>query len=596
MKEFIKYTLATICGIILLHIFALMLFFVMAGALSAVGSSTGTISKNSVLRINMAGTLSEQATEENPVTQLLGNDVLSNTGLDQLITAIDAAKDDDRIEGIYLDGGLLTGDLASLQYVRKHLEEFKKSGKWIYAYADTYSQGSYYVASVADSIFLNPSGLLDWHGLTSQPIFFTGLLEKIGVKMQVFKVGTYKSAVEPYILTSMSDANREQVTSMIGDMWGVMVKDVAKSRKLTPEHLNGLADRYVAFSEGKEFVKAGLVDRLTFADQLRQSLRNRVGEDKVNFVEPAEMAALAPAKSSANEVAVYVAEGSIVEKASTPSMSGNSPEIVGDKVVADLDKLAEDEKVKAVVLRINSGGGSAYASEQMWRAIQLLKQKKPVVVSMGGLAASGGYYMSCGANYIFAEPTTLTGSIGIFGMIPDASELLTDKLGLSFDRVKTNKSGDFGAMGRPFNAEESEVMQQYVNRGYALFLNRVAKGRTDAGHRMTIDDVDRIGQGRVWTGQQAQKLGLVDKLGSLDEAIKKAAALAKLGKDDYCCNTYPAPLGWMEQLMQTTEQQDYLEEKLCETLGEYYAPLTYLRNARNNSMLQAHIFFYPNIK
>ena len=225
-----------------------------------------------------------------------------------------------------------------------------------------------------------------------------------------------------------------------------------------------------------------------------------------------------------------------------------------------------------------------------------LKQKKPVVVSMGGLAASGGYYMSCGANYIFAEPTTLTGSIGIFGMIPDASELLTDKLGLSFDRVKTNKSGDFGAMGRPFNAEESEVMQQYVNRGYALFLNRVAKGRTDAGHRMTIDDVDRIGQGRVWTGQQAQKLGLVDKLGSLDEAIKKAAALAKLGKDDYCCNTYPAPLGWMEQLMQNTEQQDYLEEKLCETLGEYYAPLTYLRNARNNSMLQAHIFFYPNIK
>lgn len=595
MKEFAKYTIATICGIILLHVFAVMLFFVMASALSLVGSTSGTVDKHSVLRISMAGALSEQTAPENPFSQILGNENLGSTGLDQLVKAIDAAKENDNVEGIYLDGGTLYGDPASLQYLRKHLQDFKQSGKWIYAYADQYSQGSYYVASVADSIFLNPSGIIEWKGLSSQPIFFTGLLEKIGVKMQVFKVGTYKSAVEPYILTSMSPANREQVSSFVSDIWKVYVNDVAKSRKTTAERLNTLADNYVTFADSKEYVRTRLIDRLSYIDQVRHSLRKRTGEDEVKFVTPAEMSALATPSNSKNVVAVYVAEGSIVDIPSSPGLS-NTTEIVGDKVVKDLDRLADDDDVKAVVLRINSGGGSAYASEQMWRAIQLLKKEKPVVVSMGGMAASGGYYMSCGADYIVAEPTTLTGSIGIFGMIPDASQLLNEKLGLSFDVVKTNASADFGAMGRPFNEKEGDAMQQYVNRGYRLFISRVAEGRSTAGHRMTTDDVDSIGQGRVWTGQQALKIGLVDRLGSLDDAIEKAAALAKLKKDDYRSTTYPTPMGWMEQLMQDTNEADYLEEKLSKTLGEYYEPLNVIRNARNNSMLQARMLYYPNIK
>lgn len=594
MKEFVKYTLATMLGFILVNVFALVLLFIMASALSQVGTTGGSVTKHSVLRIRMAGTLTEQTPAENPIDAILGNSAASVTGLDQLVEAIDAAKENDNIEGIFLDGGTLAAAPASLEYLRRHLADFKKSGKWIYAYADTYSQGSYYVASVADSIFVNPSGIVEWRGMAAQPIFYTGLLEKLGVKMQVFKVGTYKSAVEPYILTSMSEANREQMSSYLGSIWEEIMEAVGKSRKISAENLKKLADTNTTFIETKLLKEQHLVDRLAYADQVRASLRGRVGEETVNFVEPSDLVEAQLPITTGDVVAVYYAEGSIVDAASTTGYSAYNPVIVGEKVVKDLDLLAEDDNVKAVVLRINSGGGSAYASEQMWRAIQLLKQKKPVVVSMGGMAASGGYYMSCGADYIFAENTTITGSIGIFGMIPDASNLLKEKLGLSFDVVKTNSHSDFGAMGRPFNDYESDMMQQYVNRGYALFLNRVAKGRTAAGRRMTTENVDSIGQGRVWTGKQALKLGLVDRIGSLDDAVKKAADLAKLDDGDYSRSSYPLPMGFMEQMMQKDEP-DYMEQKLRETLGVYYEPLNVIRSAGNNSVLQARMPYEPNI-
>lgn len=592
MKEFVKYTLATICGIFGFCAGAFILFFIFVGIIGAASGST-SIDKHSILRIQMAGTLTEQSSEENPFAELLGNDNLASQGLDDLILSIREAKDNENIDAIYLDGGTLSGDYASMQYLRHELEDFKKSGKKIIAYADQYTQGSYYVSSVADTVAINPEGMLDWHGIAAQPIFYTGLLEKIGVTMQVFKVGTYKSAVEPYILTSMSDANREQMSSYINDIWGEVTKAVSASRKVSVEKLNEYANDYVALAETKNYKTLKLVDKILYIDQVRDMLRGITGEEKAKFVSPADVVASATPSTSGDAIAVYYAEGSIVDEATSTSFSEES-EIVGSKVVKDLDELANDDDVKAVVLRINSGGGSAYASEQMWRAIQLLRKKKPVVVSMSGMAASGGYYMSCGANYIFAEPTTITGSIGIFGMIPDASGLLKEKLGLSFDVVKTNESSDFGAAGRPFNEAEAGAMQQYVNRGYQTFITRVANGRTAAGHKMTTADVDKIGQGRVWTGNQAIKLGLVDKLGTLDDAVKYAAKLAKV--EDYYTEAYPAPSSWADSFASATTDDDYLQQRLQSVLGEYYSPLSFVLNADRNSMLQARIFYLPNLK
>lgn len=435
--------------------------------------------------------------------------------------------------------------------------------------------------------------MIDWHGIASQPIFYTDLLKKVGVKMQVFKVGTYKSAVEPFILTGMSDANREQVQSFVGSIWQQVCKDVAASRRLAVDSLNAYADCYTTFADPMQYVDTRLVDDLAYDDEVREVLRACNNQEKVDFIDPAQLAKLDVAPTSGDgAIAVYYAEGDIVDEAARTNFSGEMSQIVGSKVVADLDKLANDDKVKAVVLRINSGGGSAYASEQMWRAIQLLKQKKPVVVSMGGMAASGGYYMSCGADYIVAEPTTLTGSIGIFGMIPDASGLLTEKLGLHFDVVKTNKASDFGAMGRGFNADEAAAMQGYVNRGYRLFLYRVADGRN-----MTLMQVDRIAQGRVWTGSQALGIKLVDKLGTLDDAI--AVAAQRAGLKSYYLTSCPQKSSWIDQFLDSTVKRDYMEEKLQTALGEYYQPLRFVGGLRSfdaKSCVQARMFYVPNVK
>lgn len=591
MKDFLKYVLATIVGIIctgfIMGMMSLFMFIVMAIS----SSDTPSVKNGTILRIQLSGTLNERA-KENPFAQYLNNDIAQTQGLDDIITAIKTAQTNDKIRGIYLEGGTLISDMATAQELRKALVDFKKSKKFILAYADNYSQGSYYIASAADKVLVNPSGIVDWHGLASQPIFFTDLLKKVGVKMQVFKVGTYKSAVEPYILTKMSDANREQVSSFVGDIWKNICTDVASSRKISIEGLNAYADHYITFADAKDYVKAHLVDGLAYADEVRTLLRTLSQQDKVNFIAPADLAKLAEKKSGDGTIAVYYAQGNIVDAVADNSFMSNESYIVGPKVVEDLDRLANDDNIKAVVLRINSGGGSAYASEQMWRAIQLLKKKKPVVVSMSGMAASGGYYMSCGADYIVAEPTTLTGSIGIFGMIPDASELLTDKLGLHFDMVKTNKGADFGAQGRAFNADEANVMQQYVNRGYRLFISRVAAGR-----HITPEQVDHIGQGRVWTGSQALKIKLVDKLGTLDDAIAEAASRAKL--KDYDILSTPNKESWVDQILNSTVKRDYMEEKLRTTLGVYYAPLQFVGTLNGMSAkdyLQARIYYIPNIK
>lgn len=588
MKDILKYTLGSFLAMLIMGAIMFVCFLTMLAGMMTMGEVTKPIEKGSVLHIKLSGTLDERPVKATPLAAIIGEDEEASMGLDQIKASLRVAAENDDIAGVYLEGGTLGADYATIQELHEALLQFKKSGKFIVSYADQYTQGSYYLCSVADKVLINPEGLIDWHGIASQPIFFTELLEKLGVKVQVFKVGTYKSAVEPYILTEMSEANREQVTSFITDIWKNIVNDVAKSRKLTAEKLNEYADQYVALQTTDWYKTQHLVDEVCYIDGTRDILRKMAKTEEIYLVSPTDVAATEEKDDSDDKVAIYYATGDIVDEAPGAAL-GQSPQIVGQKVVEDLDALANDDDVKAVVLRINSGGGSAYASEQMWHAIQLLKQKKPVVVSMSGMAASGGYYMSCGANYIFADATTITGSIGIFGMVPDASGLLTNKLGLHFDMVKTNKSADFGTLARGFNEEEGAAMQAYVERGYKLFLSRVADGR-----KMTTAQVDSIGQGRVWTGQQALGIGLVDKLGNLEDAVAYAAKLAKLS--EYSTADYPVLKSWMDSMMSDMKGDSYLERKARLALGEYYAPLGILPQLQAGNYLQARIPFAPNLK
>ncbi|WP_311355260.1 signal peptide peptidase SppA [Alloprevotella tannerae] len=587
MKDFFKYTLATMLGIFIMSTFTMVMGLVMLFVVSLSDSMKPTIARHSVLKITLSGTISERSAGANPLTSILGNPMADEQGLDDILSAIRVAKDNKRIEGIYLDGGVVSTDVASLQEIRKALIDFKKSGKFIVSYADSYSQGSYYVCSVADKVLLNPVGMLDWHGLSSNPIFYKDLLEKVGVKMQVFRVGTYKSFVEPYTRTEMSPENREQTAFLLGGLWKDLCTEVAQSRRLPVEAINNYANQYQNFADPSVYINEKLVDKLVYIEEVRNVLRDMVGGNRVSMVDPFTLSLLETEKGRKNKVAVYYAYGDIVD-ASTSSGGLRGDEIVGNQVIQDLDELANDDNIKAVVLRVNSGGGSAYASEQIWHAVELLKKKKPVVVSMGGTAASGGYYISCGADKIIADPTTVTGSIGIFGMIPDFSGLMTEKLGLHFDIVKTNEASDFGAMGRGMTAAEGEALQNYVNRGYGLFLKRVANGRNK-----TVEQINQVAQGRVWTGRQALKLGLVDQLGTLEDAIKEAARLAKLEK--YDVRRVPYITDWLTDYLQR-QQDDYMDRKLRRSLGVYYDPLRFVSSLQGRDCLQARMYSALNIR
>ena len=589
MKDFIKYTMATVVGLVLVSIIMGILTFVsMAGMIASEGMSS-PIEKKSVLRITLKGSITERAGEENPLSKL-GGETTQQIALDQALQALEKAAKNDKIEGIYMEGGILSAYPAEVQELRQALLKFKKSGKWIIAYADTYSRSAYYLCSVADKVYLNPIGMLDWSGLSSNPMFFTGLMKKLGIKMQVFKVGTYKSAVEPYIAEQMSDANREQVSSYQQSIWNNMLTDVAKSRKTTAEALNSLADSLTILSGPEASVKGGLVDKLCYQDEVKKILKNKAKmeeDESLRFVSISDVALSEELNDKVDdEIAVYYAYGEIKEDI-TGGFAQESA-ITSKQMTKDLQELREDDDVKAVVLRVNSPGGSAYASEQIWREVQLLSKEKPVIVSMGALAASGGYYISCGANKIFAEPTTLTGSIGIFGMIPDATELLTDKLGLSFDVVKTNAHSDFGAMGRPLNESECRLMQAYINQGYELFTGRVAQGR-----KISQDSVKAVAEGRVWTGEQAMKIGLVDKLGNLNDAIAAAAKAAKIEK--YSVGRYPEPAPWFASLLQE-KKADYMDSQMRSALGEFYPAFSLIRNLKNQDAIQARMTFIPDFR
>lgn len=590
MKDFLKYVLATITGIIVLGLIMGIFFVISLVGLAASSASTVPVEKNSVFTFMLSGQVDERV-QDDLLGQLTGQ-VSENMGLEDIVASIKKAKTNEDIKGIYIEAGIFSVDApATAHAIREALLDFKKSGKWIVAYGDSYTQTSYYICSVADKIYLNPQGMVDWHGLASNPYFLKDLLAKFGVKVQLCKVGKYKSAPEMLTADKMSEPNREQVTAYMTGIWNVMLKDVSASRKIPVDSLNAYADRFVALANQPDLVKMKLIDKLMYTDEVKGEIKKLLkidADEDIKQLSLSDMINVKGAKEKGDEIAIYYAYGEIVDS-ETGSLTEQGHNIVANTVCKDLEKLANDDDVKAVVLRVNSPGGSAYASEQIWHAIQMLKAKKPVVVSMGGYAASGGYYISCGANYIYTEPTTVTGSIGIFGMFADFSGLLTEKLGVKFDEVKTNKHAAFGTIARPFNEEEMALLDQYIGRGYELFRKRVADGR-----KLSIDAVEEIAQGRVWLGNDALGIKLVDAIGSMDDAVKKAAQLAKLS--EYKTKGYPEPTDWFTQLLNKTNKNNYLDEQMRATFGEYYEPLRYVKNLDKQSAIQARLPFFFSIK
>ena len=589
MKDFIKYVFATVTGIVVFFLIMGILFVISLVGLAASSASSVPVEKNSVFTLMLSGTVEERASED-IVGQLTGQ-VSENMGLDDIINSIKKAKDNEDIKGIYLESGLFSIDTpASAHAIREALLDFKKSGKWIVAYGDSYTQTAYYICSVADKVFLNPQGMIDWHGLAANPYFLKDLLAKFGVKYQLCKVGKYKSAPEMMTADQMSEPNREQVTAYITGIWKVMLKDVADSRKIPVDSLNAYADRFIALADQPDLVKMKMVDKLLYTDEVKGEIKKMLkidADDDIPQLSLSDMISVKGKKEKGEKIAIYYAYGDIVDS-ETASLVEEEHSIVATTVCKDLEKLANDDDVKAVVLRVNSPGGSAYASEQIWHSVMGLKAKKPVVVSMGGYAASGGYYISCAANYIYTEPTTITGSIGIFGMFPDFSGLLTEKLGVKFDEVKTNKHAAFGTVSRPFNEEELSLLDQYIGRGYELFRKRVADGR-----KLPVDAVEEIAQGRVWLGNDALGIKLVDAIGSLDDAVKKAAQLAKV--EEFKTEAYPAPIDWFEQIMNQTKGGNYLDEQMRATLGEYYEPFRYIKHINKQSAIQARLPYFLHI-
>lgn len=592
MKDFIKNVLATMVGMFGFFIVMGVIGMMSIIGMIASGNAAQNVEKNSVFVLNLSGTISEQGSE-NPLSMFTGDNSL-NSGMNDILSSIKKAKANDDIKGIYIEAGALAANYATLQEIRNALADFRKSGKWIVAYGDFYTQGAYYVASVANKVYINPKGIVDWHGIGAQTMFYKDFMAKFGVKWEVVKVGTFKSATETFTEEKMSDANRLQTKTFIDGTWRNVCDAVSKSRGISVDSLNSYADSYLALQATETLVKAKMVDGMMYGDQVKDAVKKMMKlekDDDIAQLTLNDMLNVKDGKVEGSEIAVYYAEGDIVQDPKAATMFGNNNYIASRKVCKDLEDLMNDDDVKAVVVRINSGGGDAYASEQMWHQMSELRKVKPVVVSMGDYAASGAYYMSAPASWIVAQPNTLTGSIGIFAVIPDLSGLVTTKLGVRFDEVKTNRNSTFGnLMARPFNAEEKAMLQASVNRGYSLFRQRVADGR-----RLPVESVEKIAQGRVWLATDALNIKLVDQLGGIDDAVKKAAELAKL--KDYYTSDYPAAASWMDNLLNSMSSSGtYLDEQLRQTLGDFYQPFTMLRSIDKREAIQARIPYAISIK
>ena len=596
MKEFFKNVFASILGMALFFaIFGFFGFISIVGMITS-GSSSVKVSDNSVFVLKLNGVVEERASEDisSSIGLLFGKD-MSKIGLDDILASIAKARENKDIKGIYIETGDATFDSpATIQRIRKALVDFKESGKWIVAYGDNYEQGSYWIASIADEMYMSPTGMINLRGVGVKEEFYAGLYDKLGVKIFAPRVGKYKSYPEPHIRKDMSPENREQRMAYYQGVWNNMLKDISASRKVSVESLNQMVnDSIMAFTIQQDYVKAKLIDKLLYADEIKDVVKKKLALGEDDNIVQLTLSDMINLKSSMKEngekIAVYYAVGGITDT----DQSGLTGEacIVGSTMSADLHKLAEDDDVKAVVIRVNSGGGSSVASEQIWHAVEQLKTKKPVVVSMGGVAASGGYMISAGANCIFAEPTTLTGSIGVVGLVKNYNGLFTDKLGVTFDDVSTNTYTNWleNLVYAKDNDNEQNFMQGYVDRDYDRFLAIVADGR-----KMRKEQVHEVAQGRIWLATDALKIKLIDQIGSLDDAVKKAAQLAKL--DEYHTAAYPAQSSWIEQLMKKKEKKTYLDNELKAILGDQYEAWVFLRTFNKRNMLQACLPFSTKMK
>lgn len=596
MKDFFKIVGASLVALIIFTVIVAAISLMSIVGMVAASSSTTSVEDNSVLVLKLDGQLAEQAPAENPLAELQGES--TGMGLAEILSAIHKAKDNDNIKGIYMECDGFMAGFAQRQEIYDALADFKQAGKWIIAYGETYGQGNYYLASLANKIYLNPIGTIEWSGLGGTSIFMKDLLAKAGLTPIVLKCGKYKSATEVFTEDKMSDPSREQTLRYLTGAWDTYCTAVSKNRGISKATLNSYADQQLDFQEGQFFLKAKMVDGLCYNDEIKDIVKKQLGlgeDDELHQVSVDDMQGVKE-KRDGEEIAVYYAEGDIVPTESPMGFDGKTTEIAADKICEDLQGMADDDDVKAVVLRVNSPGGDAYASEQIWHAIEKLKAKKPVVVSMGTYAASGGYYISSAANYIVAEPTTLTGSIGIFACLFGSQNLMTNKLGLKFDPVSTNRNPVVRAVALPllgvptiigpYTSEQIASLQASVDRGYTLFKTRVSQGR-----KLTMAQVEERAQGHVFLGMDALKLRLVDALGGMDRAVAKAAQLAKL-KEYYTAN-YPAVPSFFDQLMDSEDEakNSYLDEQLRATLGVCYEPFMWLRNVNNMSPIQARMPF-----
>lgn len=585
MKDFFKFTFATVLGII---ISTTLLFLMSLGVLFSMLNSSDTefkIKPNTLLTIKINGTISERASED-PFALLGEEKELKSYGLDDITSAIQKGIDDENVKGMYLSLGAVGASPATLQEIRHKLKEFKDSGKFIISYSDNYSQGAYYLASVSDKVVLNPKGSINWIGVSSQFMSFKGLMDNIGVKMQIYKVGTYKSAVEPFIMKNMSDANKEQTKAFTSSIWNTFLNEVSESRNLTASQLNDYADEGLFFEQAETFVDKGLADTLAYRNDVETILKQKMDveeDDDLTTISLEEMKNVKrniPKDKSGNIIAVYYAEGEIDDTKATDHIGAL-------RVIEELRKIEKDDNIKALVMRVNSPGGSAFGSEQIWEELKKIKLKKPVVVTMGDYAASGGYYISCNADYIFAQPTTITGSIGIYGMVPEASELI-NKIGLNFETVSTNKFAGTMDFTRPMTEEEGMLLQKSINNGYELFVTRCADGR-----RMSIDDIKKIAEGRVWTGEMAKGLGLVDELGGMDNAISKAKELAEI--ESYSVVYYPEKPSILEELMNQLPTQ-YMKLLGYDRINQVTKKFDWMIDLENFNPIQARIPYSINIR
>jgi protease-4 len=568
-------------------LFILLIIFVTAIVASAGSEGKVEVSSNSVMHVSLDYPISER-TDKNPLAafDFMGFEGKKTLGLKEILSGIEEARTDDNIKGIYLDVSSLSSGFATIEEIRNALLDFKKSGKFILAYSEVYSQGAYYLATAADKIYLNPEGTVDFRGLSSESMFFKGALDKLEIEAQIIKVGTYKSAVEPFILDKMSEPNRRQVTSFLGSMYDHFLAKISESRKIPKNTLFSIADS-AKIRDPKDALSYKMVDGLLYKDEVLEILKSRTGIDKKKDVKSVTIEEYYSSddqdkSSSSNRIALVYANGEIM------SGEGNDNTIGSERISRAIRKARTDDKVKAVVLRINSPGGSALASDVIWREVVLTQKAKPVIVSMGDVAASGGYYIACGADSIFAQPNTITGSIGVFGIIPNMQKFFNNKLGITFDGVKTGRFADLGDVSRPLTDAEKIILQKEVNKTYGTFTQKVANGR----HK-TQAYIDSIGQGRVWSGTEALGNGLVDRLGDIDDAIRSAAKKAKL--KDYKIVSYPAQVDPLKSLFDNSADKVSVFFAKRE-LGGNFAYYEQLKSALKITGVQARMPYDITIK